>query len=45
MVLTSINTIAMPVERVDFPSVTICGQGKLDVGFTEHFYYEVIGKK
>ncbi len=28
MVLTTIRTVALPVEEVEFPSVTICAQGK-----------------
>ncbi len=27
MVLTTVNSVALPVEEVEFPAITICSQG------------------
>ena len=39
-VVTSLKTISLPIERIDFPAVTVCPQGSTDDLMDHFFYYQ-----
>ena len=39
-VVTTLNTISLPVERIDFPAVTLCPQGSTEDIIDNFFYHQ-----
>ena len=45
-VLTTVKSTSYPVNKVEFPALTICGQGSnevvLNTGILEHIYFALL---